>query len=125
MGEWNKGAADEIARLLLERVGVQEEADKYPGRLSVGQLQRAAIAHALETQPKIMMFDEPTSALYPEMIQEVLPMLFDLARSGIIMLAVTHELGFAMAIAHRMFFFDRGQIVESGTPGDIFKNPRE
>lgn len=110
---------------LLEQVGIAEHADKLPSAVSGGQRQRVAIARALAMQPKIMMFDEPTSALDPEMIKEVLDVMIELARSGMTMLVVTHEMGFAKAVANRMFFFDQGQIVESGTPDDIFKNPRE
>jgi general L-amino acid transport system ATP-binding protein len=110
---------------LLERVGIPEQARKFPGQLSGGQQQRVAIARALAMQPKIMLFDEPTSALDPEMIKEVLDAMIDLAKSGMTMLVVTHEMGFARAVADRMYFFDFGEIVESGTPDDIFKNPQE
>ena len=110
---------------LLERVGIPEQAHKYPGHLSGGQQQRVAIARALAMQPKIMLFDEPTSALDPEMIKEVLDVMIELARSGMTMLVVTHEMGFAKAVADRMYFFDNGLIVESGTPDDIFKRPKE
>ena len=123
--KWNKTKAEEIARQLLERVGIPEQADKYPGQLSGGQQQRVAIARALAMQPKIMLFDEPTSALDPEMIKEVLDVMIELAKSGMTMLVVTHEMGFAKAVADRMYFFDEGVIVESGTPSDIFKNPQE
>jgi general L-amino acid transport system ATP-binding protein len=123
--KWTKQKAEEIAMQLLERVGIPEQAYKYPGQLSGGQQQRVAIARSLAMQPKIMLFDEPTSALDPEMIKEVLDVMIELARSGMTMLVVTHEMGFARAVADRMFFFDQGQIVESGTPEDIFKNPRE
>lgn len=123
--KWSKQKADEIAMQLLERVGIPEQANKYPGQLSGGQQQRVAIARALAMQPKIMLFDEPTSALDPEMIKEVLDVMIELAKSGMTMLVVTHEMGFARAVADRMFFFDQGQIVESGTPEEIFKNPRE
>jgi general L-amino acid transport system ATP-binding protein len=115
----------EQAMQLLERVGIPEQAHKYPGQLSGGQQQRVAIARALAMQPKIMLFDEPTSALDPEMIKEVLDVMVELAKSGMTMLVVTHEMGFARAVADRMFFFDEGQIVESGTPQEIFKNPKE
>jgi general L-amino acid transport system ATP-binding protein len=94
-------------------------------QLSGGQQQRVAIARALAMQPKIMLFDEPTSALDPEMIKEVLDVMIELARSGMTMLVVTHEMGFAKAVAHRMYFFDEGQIVESGTPDQIFTDPQE
>ena len=123
--KWKKDKAEEVGRQLLQRVGIPEQADKFPGQLSGGQQQRVAIARALAMQPKIMMFDEPTSALDPEMIKEVLDVMIGLARSGMTMLVVTHEMGFANAVADRMFFFDEGQIVESGSPDDIFKNPRE
>ena len=120
-----KGKAEKTALDYLKRVGFPEQADKYPGQLSGGQQQRVAIARALAMQPKIMLFDEPTSALDPEMIKEVLDVMVELAKSGMTMLVVTHEMGFARAVADRMFFFDQGQIVESGTPDDIFNNPRE
>jgi len=123
--KWKKSKAEEIARQLLERVGIPEQALKYPGQLSGGQQQRVAIARALAMQPKIMLFDEPTSALDPEMIKEVLDVMIELAQSGITMLVVTHEMGFARAVAKRMFFFDDGLIVESGTPDEIFKEPKE
>jgi len=123
--KWKKDKAEELGRQLLQRVGIPEQADKYPGQLSGGQQQRVAIARALAMQPKIMLFDEPTSALDPEMIKEVLDVMVQLAKSGITMLVVTHEMGFARAVAQRMFFFDDGQIVESGTPDEIFTNPHE
>ena len=122
---WKKQQAEELGRQLLQRVGIPEQADKFPGQLSGGQQQRVAIARALAMQPKIMLFDEPTSALDPEMIKEVLDVMVQLAKSGITMLVVTHEMGFAKAVAQRMFFFDGGQIVESGTPDEIFNQPRE
>ena len=117
--------ADEKAMELLELVGIPEQAEKYPAHLSGGQQQRVAIARALAMKPKIMLFDEPTSALDPEMIKEVLDVMQDLARSGMTMLVVTHEMGFARGVADRMLFFDDGLIVERGTPDDIFKNPKE
>jgi len=123
--KWTKQKAEEIAMQLLERVGIPEQAYKYPGQLSGGQQQRVAIARALAMQPKIMLFDEPTSALDPEMIKEVLDVMVELAKSGMTMLVVTHEMGFARAVADRMFFFDQGQIVESGSPEEIFKSPKE
>jgi general L-amino acid transport system ATP-binding protein len=123
--KWKKDKAEEIAKQLLERVGIPEQANKFPGQLSGGQQQRVAIARALAMQPKIMLFDEPTSALDPEMIKEVLDVMVELAKSGMTMLVVTHEMGFARAVADRMFFFDQGNIVESGTPNDVFHNPRE
>lgn len=123
--KWTKQKAEEIAMQLLERVGIPEQANKFPGQLSGGQQQRVAIARALAMQPKIMLFDEPTSALDPEMIKEVLDVMVELAKSGMTMLVVTHEMGFARAVADRMFFFDEGQIVESGAPEDIFNAPKE
>lgn len=116
--------AEQSARELLKRVGIPEQADKYPGQLSGGQQQRVAIARALAMQPKIMLFDEPTSALDPEMIKEVLDVMTQLAKSGMTMICVTHEMGFARGVANRMFFFDEGQIVEEGTPEQIFENPQ-
>jgi general L-amino acid transport system ATP-binding protein len=123
--KWTKEKAEEVALQLLNRVGIPEQALKYPGQLSGGQQQRVAIARALAMQPKIMLFDEPTSALDPEMIKEVLDVMIELAKSGMTMLVVTHEMGFAKAVAHRMYFFDQGLIVESGTPNEIFTNPKE
>jgi general L-amino acid transport system ATP-binding protein len=120
-----KQEADELGMQILERVGIPEQAQKYPGQLSGGQQQRVAIARALAMQPKIMLFDEPTSALDPEMIKEVLDVMVELAQSGMTMVVVTHEMGFARAVADRMYFFDEGLIVESGSPDDIFKNPQE
>lgn len=123
--KWSKDKAEEIAQELLERVGIPEQANKFPGQLSGGQQQRVAIARALAMQPKIMLFDEPTSALDPEMIKEVLDVMIELAQSGMTMIVVTHEMSFARLVADRMFFFDEGLIVESGTPDDIFNNPQE
>jgi len=123
--KWPKDKAEKNAMELLERVGIPDQANKYPGQLSGGQQQRVAIARSLAMQPKIMLFDEPTSALDPEMIKEVLDVMIELAKSGMTMLVVTHEMGFARAVADRMFFFDQGQIVESGTPEEIFKSPKE
>ena len=123
--KWPKEKAEEIATQLLERVGIPEQADKYPAQLSGGQQQRVAMARALAMQPKIMLFDEPTSALDPEMIKEVLDVMVELANTGMTMLVVTHEMGFARGVADRMYFFDEGLIVESGTPHDIFHNPQE
>jgi general L-amino acid transport system ATP-binding protein len=120
-----KDQARELAMQLLKRVGIPEQANKYPGQLSGGQQQRVAIARALAMQPKIMLFDEPTSALDPEMIKEVLDVMIELAKTGMTMMVVTHEMGFARAVANRMFFFDEGQIVESGTPNEIFQSPKE
>lgn len=123
--KWPKDKAERVAMELLERVGIPEQAFKFPGQLSGGQQQRVAIARALAMQPKIMLFDEPTSALDPEMIKEVLDVMIELAKSGMTMLVVTHEMGFARAVSDRMYFFDEGLIVESGTPSDIFHNPQE
>mgnify|MGYP001558813941 FL=1 len=123
--KWKREQANEVGMQLLKRVGIPEQAYKYPGQLSGGQQQRVAIARALAMQPKIMLFDEPTSALDPEMIKEVLDVMIELARSGMTMMVVTHEMGFARAVAHKMYFFDQGQIVESGTPDEIFKSPKE
>jgi general L-amino acid transport system ATP-binding protein len=120
-----KAYANEIAGQLLERVGISEQADKYPSQLSGGQQQRVAIARALAMQPKIMLFDEPTSALDPEMIKEVLDVMRELALSGMTMIVVTHEMGFAREVADRFLFFDEGQIVEEGTPQHFFENPQE
>ena len=119
-----KEEAEAIAMELLERVGIPEQADKYPGQLSGGQQQRVAIARALAMQPKIMLFDEPTSALDPEMIKEVLDVMRELARSGMTMLVVTHEMGFAREVADRIVFFDEGQIVEEAEPESFFNNPQ-
>ena len=121
----SKFDADRLAESLLERVGIPEQIDKYPAQLSGGQQQRVAIARALAMQPKIMLFDEPTSALDPEMIKEVLDSMRELARSGMTMIVVTHEMGFAREVADRFFFFDEGLIVEEGTPEHFFENPRE
>jgi general L-amino acid transport system ATP-binding protein len=122
---WPKDKAEKKAMELLELVGIPEQAEKFPGNLSGGQQQRVAIARALAMEPKIMLFDEPTSALDPEMIKEVLDAMIDLAKSGMTMIVVTHEMGFAREVADRMYFFDEGQIVESGTPHDIYNNPQE
>jgi general L-amino acid transport system ATP-binding protein len=116
--------AEETALQLLERVGIPEQARKYPGQLSGGQQQRVAIARALAMQPKIMLFDEPTSALDPEMIKEVLDVMKQLAQSGMTMLVVTHEMGFAREVADRIVLFDEGRIVEMGTPEHFFTNPQ-
>jgi general L-amino acid transport system ATP-binding protein len=119
-----KGEADALAMKLLERVKIPEQARKYPGQLSGGQQQRVAIARALCMNPRIMLFDEPTSALDPEMIKEVLDVMVDLAESGITMLCVTHEMGFARQVAHRVIFMDLGQIVEQNTPELFFSQPK-
>ena len=123
--KWSKEQAEESAMQLLDRVGIPEQADKYPGQLSGGQQQRVAIARALAMQPKIMLFDEPTSALDPEMIKEVLDVMNELAKSGMTMVVVTHEMGFAKGVADRMMMFDEGIIVEDGPPQQIFDSPRE
>jgi general L-amino acid transport system ATP-binding protein len=122
---WSKRQADEVAMELLERVKIPEQASKYPGQLSGGQQQRVAIARALAMQPKCMMFDEPTSALDPEMIKEVLDTMVDLAESGMTMICVSHEMGFAREVADRVVFMADGQIVEVGTPEHFFENPQE
>ena len=116
--------ADEAARELLDRVGISEQAEKYPAELSGGQQQRVAIARALAMQPNIMLFDEPTSALDPEMIKEVLDVMQELAKSGMTMVVVTHEMGFAREVSDRMIMFDEGVIVEEGPPEQIFEDPR-
>lgn len=117
--------AEELARSLLERVDIPEQIDKYPGQLSGGQQQRVAIARALAMEPRVMLFDEPTSALDPEMINEVLEVMKELARSGMTMMVVTHEMGFAREVADRVIFMEDGQIVETGTPQHFFDNPTE
>ncbi len=119
-----KSKAQQIALELLERVGIPEQADKFPGQLSGGQQQRVAIARALAMTPKIMLFDEPTSALDPEMIKEVLDVMKELALSGMTMIVVTHEMGFAREVADRIIFFDYGQLVEENTPEEFFHNPQ-
>ncbi len=117
--------AREIAGQQLERVGIPEKADSYPAQLSGGQQQRVAIARALAMNPKIMLFDEPTSALDPEMIKEVLDVMQDLAKSGMTMICVTHEMGFARNAATEVVFMDKGKVVEHNTPEAFFSNPRE
>ncbi len=117
--------AEELAMQLLERVKIPEQARKYPGQLSGGQQQRVAIARSLATEPKVMMFDEPTSALDPEMIKEVLDVMQELARSGMTMICVTHEMGFAREVASRVVFMDEGEVVEVGTPEHFFTAPSE
>jgi general L-amino acid transport system ATP-binding protein len=119
-----RAEAEKIALQYLERVRIPEQADKYPGQLSGGQQQRVAIARALCMSPRIMLFDEPTSALDPEMIKEVLDVMVELARSGMTMLCVTHEMGFARSVADRVVFMDRGEIVEEAPPEQFFNNPR-
>ena len=122
---WPAAKAAEVAREMLERVKIPEQASKYPGQLSGGQQQRVAIARALAMQPKIMLFDEPTSALDPEMIAEVLDVMRELARSGMTMIVVTHEMGFAREVADRVVFMADGEVVEVGTPQHFFENPVE
>ena len=116
--------SEQSAMDLLERVGIPEQANKYPGQLSGGQQQRVAIARALAMKPRVMLFDEPTSALDPEMIKEVLDVMKELATSGMTMIVVTHEMGFAREVADRVLFFDYGVIVEDGTPEHFFTNPQ-
>ena len=118
-----KKDAEELALKHLERVQILDQAQKYPGQLSGGQQQRAAIARALCMEPKIMLFDEPTSALDPEMIKEVLDVMKELAQSGMTMIVVTHEMGFAKEVADRVMLFDEGQLVEQNTPEEFFNNP--
>jgi putative glutamine transport system ATP-binding protein len=120
-----RATAEARAHSLLERVGIPEKADSYPAQLSGGQQQRVAIARALAMQPKVMLFDEPTSALDPEMIQEVLDVMRDLARDGMTMLVVSHEMGFAREVADRVWFMSDGTIAEQGPPADLFAHPRE
>jgi general L-amino acid transport system ATP-binding protein len=120
-----KADAEQMAMQLLERVGIPEQASKFPGQLSGGQQQRVAIARSLAMEPKIMLFDEPTSALDPEMIAEVLDVMKDLARGGMTMMVVTHEMGFAREVADRLVFMESGDVVEVGTPEHFFTNPRE
>ena len=120
----SKADAEEKAMELLERVGIPEQAEKFPGQLSGGQQQRVAIARALAMEPKIMLFDEPTSALDPEMIKEVLDVMKELAQSGMTMIVVTHEMGFAKEVADRVMLFDEGQLVEENTPDEFFNNPK-
>ncbi|HTO12196.1 MAG TPA: amino acid ABC transporter ATP-binding protein [Candidatus Binatia bacterium] len=119
-----RAEAEKGARALLERVGLREKAGNYPANLSGGQQQRVAIARALAMQPRIMLFDEPTSALDPEMINEVLDVMSALARDGMTMMCVTHEMGFARRVAHRVVFMDEGQVVEEGAPDEFFRAPK-
>lgn len=118
-----KKEAEEAAMHYLEKVHIAEQAQKYPGQLSGGQQQRVAIARSLCMNPKVMLFDEPTSALDPEMIKEVLDVMIELAQEGMTMIVVTHEMGFAKSVAHRVLFMDYGQIVEGNTPEEFFTNP--
>jgi general L-amino acid transport system ATP-binding protein len=122
---WPKARAEQVAREMLERVQIPEQATKFPGQLSGGQQQRVAIARALAMQPKVMLFDEPTSALDPEMIAEVLDVMKELARSGMTMIVVTHEMGFAREVADRVVFMADGYVVEVGTPEHFFRDPTE
>lgn len=117
--------AEKIAISLLDKVGLADKKDVYPNKLSGGQKQRVAIARALAMNPKVILFDEPTSALDPEMIGEVLEVMKDLAREGMTMIVVTHEMGFARTVANRVFFMDQGIILEDGSPKEIFENPKE
>jgi general L-amino acid transport system ATP-binding protein len=119
-----KKQAEELAMTYLERVKIPEQAKKYPGQLSGGQQQRVAIARSLCMNPKIMLFDEPTSALDPEMVKEVLEVMINLAESGMTMLCVTHEMGFARQVANRVIFMDQGQIIEQNEPEEFFLHPR-
>jgi general L-amino acid transport system ATP-binding protein len=119
-----KKDAQDLALSLLDRVKIGDQANKFPGQLSGGQQQRVAIARALCMKPKILLFDEPTSALDPEMVNEVLEVMVDLAKEGITMLVVTHEMGFAKAVADRVIFMDEGEIIEQAPPGDFFTNPK-
>ncbi|SHO51127.1 amino acid ABC transporter ATP-binding protein [Desulfopila aestuarii] len=119
-----KKEAEETAMYYLNKVQIAEQAKKYPGQLSGGQQQRVAIARSLCMKPKVMLFDEPTSALDPEMVKEVLDVMIDLAQEGMTMLVVSHEMGFARSVAHRVLFMDSGQIVEQNTPEEFFHNPQ-
>jgi len=119
-----KREAEEVAMHYLHKVKIPEQANKYPGQLSGGQQQRVAIARSLCMKPRIMLFDEPTSALDPEMIKEVLDTMIELAQEGMTMLCVTHEMGFAQAVANRVIFMDQGQIVEQNEPREFFSNPK-
>jgi general L-amino acid transport system ATP-binding protein len=120
-----KKEAENLGMEMLERVKIPEQARKYPGQLSGGQQQRVAIARSLAMRPKVMLFDEPTSALDPEMIKEVLDVMVELAQGGMTMIVVTHEMGFARAVANRVVFMSDGQIVEVGTPEHFFTDPQE
>jgi polar amino acid transport system ATP-binding protein len=125
VGGVSRADATDRARALLAKVGVEEKADAYPNQLSGGQQQRVAIARALAMQPEMMLFDEPTSSLDPEMVGDVLDVMQSLAREGMTMVVVTHEMGFARHVAHRVLFMDEGQIVEEGAPAELFDHPRE
>ena len=119
-----RGEAEDLGREILKKVGIPEKADSYPAQLSGGQQQRVAIARGLAMRPKIMLFDEPTSALDPEMINEVLDVMRKLAHEGMTMIVVTHEMGFAKEVAHRIIFMDDGRLIESGSPAEFFRNPK-
>ncbi|WP_284041329.1 amino acid ABC transporter ATP-binding protein [Vreelandella olivaria] len=121
---WNRQDAEETAKRLLERVGIADQADKYPSQLSGGQQQRVALARALAMEPRLMLFDEPTSALDPEMIGEVLDAMRELAKEGMTMVIVTHEMGFAREVADRIIFIHKGEITEQGTPEQLFDTPQ-
>jgi general L-amino acid transport system ATP-binding protein len=123
--KWKKSKAEERARYFLDKVGIPEQANKFPGQLSGGQQQRVAIARSLTMEPKVMLFDEPTSALDPEVIGEVLQVMVNLAKEGMTMVVVTHEMGFAREVGDRVIFMDAGQIVEVGPPDHFFEKPRE
>ena len=124
-GLMNREEAEKRARELLKRVGLEDKADSYPAQLSGGQKQRIAIVRALCMQPEVMLFDEPTSALDPEMVGEVLDVMKELAKTGMTMVCVTHEMGFAREVADRVLFMDEGKILEEGTPAEIFTSPKE
>ena len=119
-----RGEAEDLGREILKKVGIPEKADTYPAQLSGGQQQRVAIARGLAMRPKIMLFDEPTSALDPEMINEVLDVMRNLAHEGMTMIVVTHEMGFAKEVAHRIIFMDEGRLIESASPAEFFRNPK-
>ena len=121
----SKEEAEKLAYSLLEKVGLREKAKEYPGKLSGGQKQRIAIARALAMKPEVMLFDEPTSALDPEMVNEVLDVIKELADEGMTMMIVTHEMGFAKEVGTRLLFMDQGKIIEEGVPRDVFESPRE
>ncbi|WP_269061798.1 amino acid ABC transporter ATP-binding protein [Vreelandella aquamarina] len=121
---WSRQDAEETAKRLLERVGIADQADKYPSQLSGGQQQRVALARALAMEPRLMLFDEPTSALDPEMIGEVLDAMRELAKEGMTMVIVTHEMGFAREVADRIIFIHKGEIAEQGTPEQLFDSPQ-
>ena len=125
LGKWKAEEADQRARKLLKRVGLEEKADVYPGQLSGGQKQRVAIARALAMNPEVLLFDEPTSALDPEMVGEVLEVMKELAKEGMTMLVVTHEMGFAREVSDRVLFMDNGVILEDRNPKELFGNPKE